>query len=100
MLVGSVAGVDDRAIDQLGHAGGGAVLAVADDDAVGPHGVERARGILERLALLDRGLFDREENGCCAEAVSGRGKGHRRPCRVFVEKIENQLVLKVFYLAA
>ena len=63
MLVGAVAGIDHGAIRQLGEAGRGAVLTVADDDAVRAHCVQRPRGIVERLALLDRRLLDGEEHG-------------------------------------
>ncbi len=85
MLVGPVAGVDDRAIEKVRHPLRSAILAMSDDDAVGAHRVERACGVIERLALLDRGLLDGEEDWGGTQPVRGGSERHRRPSRSFVE---------------
>jgi hypothetical protein len=46
-----VAGVDDRAVDLAGEEMHGARRVVAHDDDVGPHGVQRRRGVDQGLAL-------------------------------------------------
>ena len=54
MLVGAVAGVDHRRVHDQRDRRRRAILAVADDQRVGPHRVQRPRRVLQRLALLDR----------------------------------------------
>ena len=54
VLVLAVAGVDDRGAGVAGGQRRRADLRVADDDDVGPVGVERQDRVLERLALVDR----------------------------------------------
>ena len=55
VLVLAVAGVDDVRAGGLGDQSRRPDLGVADDDHVRLVGRERARGVLERLALVDRG---------------------------------------------
>ena len=54
VLPGSVSRIDDGTIHQCGNIGRGSATAVADDDRVGSHGVQRARRVFESLAFLDR----------------------------------------------
>ncbi len=81
MLVRAVAGIDHRAIDLLGEQMHGAGRVMAHDDDVGPHGVERHRGVDQRLALLHRGRGHRHVHDVGAEALAGdleRGLRARR----------------------
>ena len=70
MLVRAVAGVDDAGVEharqEMRRAGG----AVADDDDVGVERLEVARGVLERLALLERGGLGGEVDDVGREALS------------------------------
>ena len=54
MFMGAVAGVDHGAIDFSGQKMRGARLMMAHHDDVRPHGVERDRGVDQRLALFHR----------------------------------------------
>ena len=68
---------------------GAPLVAVADDQRVGPHRVQRPRRILERLALLDRAMLDRQRHHLRAEPVGGDREGHQGPGRIFVEDVED-----------
>ncbi len=67
MLVRAVAGIDHRAIDfpgeQLDRPGG----VMAHHDEVGVHGIERHRGVDQRLALAHGGGADRHVHDVGAE---------------------------------
>ena len=100
MLAGAVAGVDHRAIHDRGDVGGRAARAVADDQSVGAHRVERARGILERLALLDRAMFDLHRHDLRAEAVGGDFEAQQRPRRIFEEGVDDGQPVEAVVVAA
>ena len=76
MLVGTVAGIYDRhaepICDELRRTG----RAVADDDAVGTHGLESADGIEERFAFFQAGRFGLQVHGVGAQAGGGGGKAY------------------------
>ena len=71
VLVRAVAGVDDRALDLARQKMNGASGLMAHDENVRPHGVERRRGVDERLALLHRGGGDRHVHDVGAEPLAG-----------------------------
>ena len=74
MFVGAVTGVDDRHAETFGNQVRRAGRAVADDDAVGPHGFEGADGIEQRFALFHAGSFSLQIHGVGAEAGGGGGE--------------------------
>ena len=81
MLVAAVAGVDDTALDVIGEQPGGTGIGVADHQHVGVHGVQRHRGVDERLALLDRRARHRDVDDVGAEPLAReleRGAGAGR----------------------
>ena len=71
MLMRAVAGIDHGAVDfpgqELDRAGG----VVTHHDDVGVHGVERHRGVDQRLALAHRGGADRHVHDVGAEPLAG-----------------------------
>ncbi len=71
MLVRSVARIDDRAVDLAGQELHGAGRVMAHDDDVGMHGVERDRGVDQRLALAHRGGAGRHVHHVGAEPFAG-----------------------------
>ena len=89
VLVGAVAGVDHRAIDQRRNFVRRTVLAVPEDEGVGLHGAQRACGVGERFAFLDAAMLNRERDRLRAEAGGGLREAHRGAGAVFVETIED-----------
>ena len=71
VLVGAVAGVDHRAVHFSRQQRHGARLMVANDQNVGPHGVQRHRGVDQRLALFDARHADRHVHHVRAEPLAG-----------------------------
>ena len=88
MLVPAVAGIDDGALDLLRkqrHRAGGMM---ADDEKVGPHGVQRHRRVDQRLALLHRGSGDRHVHDVGAEPLAGQLEGGLRAGGGFEEEVD------------
>ena len=90
MLVRAVAGVDDGAIDLARQQMRGAGLMVAHDDDVGPHGVERDRGVDQRLALLHAGGGDRHVHHVGAEPLAREFERGLRAGRGLEEQIDER----------
>ncbi len=88
VLVGAVARVDDRGAKLLGEHLGGARLRVADDDHVGRHRVQVARGVQQRLALA---VDDAEPEMLTASADS-RLAAISNDVRVRVDGSRNRLI--------
>ena len=88
MLVGAVAGIDDRAVDHLREKMHGARRVMAHDDDVRPHGVEGRRRVDERLALLHGGRGDRHVHHVGAEPLAGDLEGRLRSRRGLEEEID------------
>ena len=72
MLVGAVAGVDHAGVENAGQKMRRAGGAVADDDDVHVQRLEVARGVLERLALLERGGLGGEIDDVGREPLRGQ----------------------------
>ena len=72
MLVRAVAGVDDAGIEDPGQEMRRAGGAVADDDEINVQRLEVARGVLERLALLERGGLGGEIDDVGREPLLGQ----------------------------
>ncbi len=64
---------------------------MTDDQRVGAHRVERPRGVLKRLALLDRRLLDGEGDYRRAKPMRGGREAHQGARRIFVEQVEDDL---------
>ena len=88
MLVRAVAGIDHRAVDLLRQKMHRARRVVAHDDDVGPHGVERHRGVDQRLALLHRGGRHRHVHHVGAEPLAGELEGGLRAGRGLEEEVD------------
>src|SRR5207248_9417815 len=58
------------------------------------HGVERARRILERLALFHRAMLDRERDRRGTEAMRGGGEGHSGAGGGLIEDVEHDLAFE------
>ena len=71
MLVRAVARIDHRAVDLARQELDGAGGMMAHDDDVGMHGVERDRGVDQRLALAHRGGAGRHVHHVGAEPLAG-----------------------------
>ena len=84
----AVAGIDDGAFDLLRKQRHGAGGMVADDEEVRPHGVQRHRGVDQRLALLHRGGGDRHVHHVGAEPLAGQLEGGLRAGRGFEEEVD------------
>ena len=91
VLVGAVAGVDDRAADPAGvgqpvrRAGGG----VADHDGVGAHRLEGQRGVLEALALGDARALGREVDDVGRQPLGGGLEGDPGAGGVLEEEVDH-----------
>ena len=90
MLVRAVAGVDHRAVDLLRQQLDRARRVMAHDDDVGPHGVERHRGVDQRLALLHRGGGDVHVHDVGAEPLGRHLERALRARRGFEEQIDQR----------
>ena len=99
MLANPVAGIDHRAVHDRGYAGGRPHVAVADDQRVGAHRIERARGIFQRLALLDARLFDLHRHRLRAEAIGGNFERQQRPRRIFEKGVDDGQPVEPFGIA-
>ena len=77
VLVGAVTRVDDRGVDPAGggQAVGGAGRAVPDDDGVDAHRLQGLRGVLQGLALGDRGALGGEVDDIGRQALLGGLEG-------------------------
>ncbi len=100
MLIRPVARVDDRAVDDVRDNGGSAIPLVTDDQQVRTHRVQGPRRVLQRLPLLDRGLFHRKGQDIRAEPVARRREGHERAGGILVKEVENQLAFELLARAA
>ena len=88
MFMRAVAGIDHRAADLLRQQRRRAGRWVADDQDVGPHGVERHRRVDQRFALLHRGTGDRHVHDVGAEPLSGEFERRLRAGRGLVEQVD------------
>ena len=88
MLVRAVAGVDDGTVDLARQQMHGARLIMAHHDDVGPHRVERHRGVDERLAFLHAGIADRHVHHVGAQALAGDLERGLRARRSLEEQVD------------
>ena len=72
VLVAAVAGIDHRAVDLLRQQLDRAGRVMAHHQQVGPHGVQRHRGIDQGLALLHRGGADLHVHDVGAKPLAGK----------------------------
>jgi hypothetical protein len=84
----TVAGIDHRAADLLRQQRHRACGGMAHDQHVGPHGVERHRGIDQRFALLDAGIGDRHVHHVGAKPLAGQFERGLGPGRGFEEQVD------------
>ena len=88
MLMRAVAGIDHRAVHLLRQQFHRAGSVMPDHQDVGMHGVQRHRGIDQRLALLHGGRVDRHIHDVGAEPLAGQFERGLRPGRGFEEQID------------
>ena len=88
VFVRAVAGVDDGGIDDLGQQVRRAGLVVAHDQQVAVHGVQRGRGVDQRLALVHRGRGDRHVDHVGAEALAGQFEAGAGAGAVLEEQVD------------
>ena len=74
MLVGAVAGIDDRAGDMAGQQTGSAGGGVAQDDDVDAHRLDVAGGVDEGLALVDAAVLFREVDDVGRQSLGGQAE--------------------------
>ena len=84
----AVAGIDHRAVHDRGDVGGGALGLVADDEDVGPHRVQRQRGVDQALALAHAGGGRMEVGDLRAEPFAGDLEGEERARAVLEEGVD------------
>ena len=89
VLVAAVTGVEHRAIDLVGDQPHRARTRMANDDDIGAHGVERHRGIDQRLALLHARLRGMHVDHIGAEPLSGDLEREQRSGRIFEEGVDD-----------
>ena len=88
MLMRAVAGIDHRAIHLLRQQMHRSRRVMAHDDEIGPHGVERRRGVDQRLALLHRGRRHRHVHDVGAEPLAGDLERGLRAGRRLEEQVD------------
>ncbi len=91
MLVRAVAGVDDAGIEDAGQEMRRAGRAVADDDEVRVQRLQVARGVLERLALLERGGLGGEIDDVGREPLLGQLEAGARAGGRLDEQVDDRL---------
>src|SRR5277367_4217539 len=85
MLMRAVAGVDDGNTEAVGNKFRRAGRTMADDDAVGAHGFERAHGVEKRFAFFQAGCFGLEIHGVRAQSGRSGGEADARARGIFEE---------------
>ena len=88
MLMRAVAGIDHRAVDLLGQQFDRAGGVMPHHENVGMHGVERHRGVDQRLALLHGGGVDRHVHDVGAEPLAGQFERGLGAGRGFEEQVD------------
>ncbi len=88
MLMRTIASVDHRAIDFARQKLHRACRVMAHDDQIGPHGVERDRGVDQRLALFHRRIGDRHVHDIGAEALARQFERGLRARRCLKEQVD------------
>ncbi len=89
VLVLPVTRVEHRTIDLVRNQLRRAARAVADDDRIGAHGVERDRGVDQGLALLHARLGGVHIDHVGAEALAGDLEAQQRARRIFEEGVDD-----------
>ena len=89
VFVLSVARIEHRAVDLVGDQLRRPARPVADDDRIGAHGIERDRGIDQRLALLHARLRGVHIDHIGAKALARNLEAQQRPRRVFEEGVDD-----------
>ena len=90
MLMGAVAGVDDRAVDLLRQQLDRAGRVMAHDQDVGAHGVERHGRVDQRLALLHGGGRHVHVHDVGAEPLARQLEGALRAGRGLEEQVDQR----------
>jgi hypothetical protein len=90
MFVRAVTGIDDGAIDFPGQQLDRARGVMAHHDDVRVHGVERDRGVDQRLALAHGGGADRHVHDVGAEPLAGKLEGGLGAGRDFEEQVDQR----------
>ena len=85
-----VARIEHRAVDLVGNQLRRPARPVADDDRIGAHGVERDRGVDQRLALLHARLRGMHIDHIGAKALARDFEAQQRPRRVFEEGVDDR----------
>ena len=100
VLVGAVAGVEDRNLEiarqKMRRAGG----RVAHHDGVGAHGRQRVQRVEQRFTLVDARYLRRDRDGIRAEALGGNLKGSAGAGGGFVEQVDDGAALQLIELLA
>ena len=91
VLVHAVAGVDDRCGHPARQAVRCAGRAVPDHDRIDAHRLDRLRGVLQALALLNRRPGYAEVHDVGGEALRGKLERRPRARRRFVEEVHDGL---------
>ena len=89
VLVGAVPGVDDAGVDPLGHLLARARGVVPDDQGVDGHGVDRADGVAQRLALARRGALAGDVDGVGGHPLAGDLERAAGPGGVLEEEVDD-----------
>jgi hypothetical protein len=98
VLVRPVSGVDDRTIAVSGQKMGGARLRVPDDDEIGSHRFQVARGVQQRLALREARCRSGEVDRVGRQTFFGKLEGRTRARRRLDEKVDHGTPTKRGYL--
>ena len=85
MFVRAVAGIDNGDAEAVGDKFGRSGRTVADDEAVGTHGFERAHRVEQRFAFFQAGSFGLKVHGVRAETGGGGGEADARARGIFEE---------------
>ena len=85
--MGTVACVQDRTVDLVGNQRDGARTAVADNDDIGAHGVERNRGVDQSFTLFHARLPGVHVDHIGAQPLARNLEAQQRSCRILKKRI-------------
>jgi len=95
VFVDAVACIDHRGVDMLRQQVRRAGHWMANDDDIGAHRVQRAAGIDQRLALLDRGCRRRNVGRSCGHIFRGQLEAHSGAGGVLIEQRHDGFALQM-----
>ena len=90
MLVLAVAGVEHRAADLVGNQPDRARTGMADHDGIGPHGIERQRGVDQGLALFHAGGGGMHVDHVGPQSLAGNFEAQQRAGRILEEGVDDR----------